>query len=78
MSSGDEGQKRRDNRLTINKEFGSFDAFIAEYVTNISRTGAFVKTPDPPPVEIGAIVQVGSLPDRGLAYSIFRPSGVNS
>ena len=37
-------------RLTINKEFGSFEAFIEEYVTNISRTGAFVKTTDPPPV----------------------------
>ncbi|MDD9932581.1 MAG: PilZ domain-containing protein [Myxococcales bacterium] len=43
-------QKRRDTRLTINKEFGSFDSFIEEYVTNISRTGAFVKTSDPPPV----------------------------
>ena len=47
--SDDDG-KRREERLTINKEFGSFDAFIEEYVTNISRTGAFVKTPDPPPV----------------------------
>jgi len=47
--SDDEG-KRREERLTINKEFGSFDAFIEEYVTNISRTGAFVKRPDPPPV----------------------------
>lgn len=49
-SSGDETSKRREARLTINKEFGSFDAFIAEYVTNISLTGAFVKTPEPPPV----------------------------
>ncbi|MGD8859595.1 MAG: PilZ domain-containing protein [Myxococcales bacterium] len=43
-------RKRRDTRLTINKEFGSFDAFIQEYVTNISRTGAFVKRTDPLPV----------------------------
>jgi Tfp pilus assembly protein PilZ len=49
-SSTDDAKKRRESRLTINKEFGSFDAFIAEYVTNISRTGAFVKTPEPPPV----------------------------
>jgi hypothetical protein len=47
--SDDEG-KRREERLTINKEFDSFDAFIEEYVTNISRTGAFVKRPDPLPV----------------------------
>ena len=42
--------KRRETRLTINKEFGSFDAFIQEYVTNISRSGAFVKRADPLPV----------------------------
>jgi Tfp pilus assembly protein PilZ len=46
----DDAGKRREERLTINKEFGSFDAFVEEYVTNISRSGAFVKTPDPPPV----------------------------
>lgn len=43
-------KKRRDDRLTINKEFESFDSFIREYVTNVSRTGAFVKRPDPLPV----------------------------
>jgi Tfp pilus assembly protein PilZ len=46
----DETMKPREARLTINKEFGSFEAFIEEYVTNISRTGAFVKTNEPPPV----------------------------
>src|ERR1700733_11050439 len=34
--------KRANDRLTINKEFESFDAFIQEYVTNISRTGVFI------------------------------------
>ncbi len=43
-------QKRRDARVTINKEFGSFEAFIQEYVTNISLTGAFVKRAEPLPV----------------------------
>ena len=46
----DAAQKRRDSRLTINKEFGSFEAFIDEYVTNVSRSGAFVKTSEPPPM----------------------------
>jgi hypothetical protein len=50
MDDDDQGRKRRDSRLTINKEFSSFEAFIEEYVTNISRTGAFVKTAEPPPV----------------------------
>ncbi len=39
--------KRVDARLTINKEFESFDAFIQEYVTNISRTGVFIKSSTP-------------------------------
>jgi uncharacterized protein (TIGR02266 family) len=46
----DEKRTPRENRLTINKEFGSFESFIEEYVTNVSRSGAFIKTSDPPPV----------------------------
>ena len=42
--------QRRDERVTINKEFESFDAFIQEYVTNISRTGVFVKSKSPLPI----------------------------
>jgi uncharacterized protein (TIGR02266 family) len=45
-----ESQGRRDDRLTINKEFESFDAFIHEYVTNISKTGVFIKSKSPLPV----------------------------
>jgi len=44
------GDQRAELRMTINKEFESFDAFIHEYVTNISRTGAFVKSKSPPPI----------------------------
>src|SRR5450755_3350333 len=39
--------KRGELRVTINKEFESFDAFIQEYVTNISRTGVFIKSATP-------------------------------
>lgn len=39
--------RRADDRVTINQEFESFDAFIEEYVTNLSRTGAFLKTRTP-------------------------------
>ncbi len=42
--------KRQDERVTINKEFESFDAFIQEYVTNISRTGVFIRAQRPLPV----------------------------
>jgi len=43
-------QTRREARLTLNKEFESFDAFVREYVTNVSKTGAFVLRADPLPV----------------------------
>ena len=39
-----EDDKRLGERVTINKEFESFDAFIQEYVTNISETGVFIKS----------------------------------
>ena len=49
----DTDQRRKDDRLTINKEFESFDAFVHEYVTNISRSGAFVRSAQPLPVAQG-------------------------
>lgn len=42
--------KRHEARVTINKDFESFDAFVHEYVTNISRSGAFVKSKQPLPI----------------------------
>ena len=41
---------RQYERVTINKEFDSFDQFIQEYVTNISRSGVFIKTREPLPI----------------------------
>jgi uncharacterized protein (TIGR02266 family) len=48
--------RRQETRLTINKEFDSFDQFVREYVTNISRSGVFIKTSTPLPV--GSIVDL--------------------
>jgi len=45
--SEESDDKRSNERVTINKEFESFDAFIQEYVTNISRTGVFIKSNAP-------------------------------
>jgi len=42
--------RRQNERVTINKEFDSFDQFIQEYVTNISRSGVFIKTKEPLPI----------------------------
>ncbi|MCL2825655.1 MAG: PilZ domain-containing protein [Polyangiaceae bacterium] len=38
---------RLSDRVTINKEFESFDAFINEYVTNISRSGVYIRSKIP-------------------------------
>jgi hypothetical protein len=42
--------KRQSERVTINKEFESFDAFIQEYVTNISRSGVYIRSKSPLPI----------------------------
>src|SRR6185503_7781507 len=47
---------RQYERVTINKAFDSFDQFIQEYVTNISRSGVFTKTKQPLP--IGTLVNL--------------------
>ena len=39
----------RDERIVINREFDSVEQFITEYVTNISRSGVFIRSKDPLP-----------------------------
>lgn len=41
---------RRAPRVTLNKEFDTFDAFMHEYVANLSETGAFIRSGAPLPV----------------------------
>ncbi len=43
-------ERRVEIRRTINHDFASVDAFIDEYVMNISRSGVFVRSEDPLPV----------------------------
>jgi uncharacterized protein (TIGR02266 family) len=50
MSKGPKKLVPRDDRVTINHEFSSVDEFVAEYVTNISRSGVFIKTKQPLPI----------------------------
>ena len=45
-----DSSQRQEERVTINKEFESLDAFVSEYIANVSRSGAFVRTRDPLPV----------------------------
>jgi hypothetical protein len=41
---------RKNQRITLNKDFESFDQFVTEYVTNVSRSGVFIKSEAPLPV----------------------------
>ncbi|MBL8919688.1 MAG: PilZ domain-containing protein [Myxococcaceae bacterium] len=43
-------ERRISARKTINHEFATVDQFINEYVTNISRSGVFVRSAEPLPV----------------------------
>ncbi len=49
MSEEDEEQ-RQHSRQQINQEFETIDEFIAEYVTNISQGGVFIRSKNPLPV----------------------------
>jgi len=44
------GPRRRDERVTINKEFESFESFVDEYIANVSRSGVFIRSRRPLPV----------------------------
>jgi hypothetical protein len=43
----DLSEKRKSKRVTINKQFDSFDQFVHEYVTNVSGAGVFIKSDAP-------------------------------
>lgn len=40
----------RDARVTVNREFASVDELVREYVTNISRSGVFIRSDNPLPI----------------------------
>ena len=46
MSDG----RRDEERIAVNREFASIEEFITEYVTNLSRSGVFIRSDDPLPV----------------------------
>jgi uncharacterized protein (TIGR02266 family) len=46
----DKEEQREVPRIQVNREFSSIDAFLSEYVTNISEKGVFVRTQDPLPI----------------------------
>lgn len=46
----DDNSRRDEKRVAINREFGALDQSIGEYVSDISRTGVFIRTDKPLPV----------------------------
>ena len=42
--------KRRHHRVTVNQEFQSIDAFLTEYVSDISEGGIFIRSKTPLPI----------------------------
>lgn len=42
--------RRQADRVQVNHEFASIDEFITEYVSDISRTGIFIRSDDPLPI----------------------------
>ena len=43
-------EQRQHDRFDVNEEFESIDDFVAEYVTNISHGGVFIRSKNPLPV----------------------------
>jgi uncharacterized protein (TIGR02266 family) len=50
LSPEEEDELRQHSRAMINQEFETIDEFIAEYVTNISHGGVFIRSKNPLPV----------------------------
>ena len=48
--SPDARERRAEARVVVNREFESIEEFISEYVSDISRSGAFIRSDDPLPV----------------------------
>lgn len=40
----------RSERISVNREFAAVEEHLSEYVTNISRTGAFIRSREPLPI----------------------------
>ena len=50
MADEETEEHRQHSRQQINQEFETIDEFIAEYVTNISQGGVFIRSKNPLPV----------------------------
>jgi len=82
QAKGKGREKRRESRHVINREFASVEEFIIEYVSNISRSGAFIRSDDPLPVGTRVALRFTLLMDEietiegiGEVVRVVRPGG---
>jgi uncharacterized protein (TIGR02266 family) len=58
------GGQRKEKRVSINKEFAGVGAFVREYVSNISTSGAFIVTEEPLPKGTRVDLKFSIITDR--------------
>ncbi len=63
MAASEDNRGIREPRVTVNKEFASLEEFIKEYVMNLSRSGAFIRSDNPPPVGTEVTVRLSVILD---------------
>ncbi|MEO6953003.1 MAG: PilZ domain-containing protein [Polyangia bacterium] len=74
----------RADRIQINLEFASVEAFINEYVANISHSGVFIRSKDPLPIGTRVALKFTVIMDEletiegigEVVRSTTRPSGM--
>jgi len=77
-------EKRKAERRQVNLEFVSISDFISEYVSNISETGAFIRSDDPLPVGTKVDLRFSVIADDieiiegiGEVMRVVEPGGKN-
>lgn len=71
-------------RKEVNREFASVEEFILEYVSNVSRTGVFIRTDDPLPVGTKVnlrftviLDELETIEGQGEVVRVVKPGGKN-
>ena len=84
-TKGRRSEQRRERRRVINREFTSVEEFIVEYVSNISRSGAFIRSDEPLAVGTRVALRFSLLMDEietiegvGEVVRVVKPGGAEA
>ena len=79
------GSGRREPRIVVNREFASIEEFVHEYVTTLSRTGAFIRSRTPLPVGTRVKLEFSVIADElelvkglGEVVRVVAPGGADA